>query len=213
MPPNTTVDYDYQNPTLVASDIEDWTPDHTGILKQVNVDTWGNQVFAWPDGNASFPQRKETQWYIYWWQSFPGFANTIRRGTDYMSNWWMFTGNWDGSIASGRGLHTAMAPTGVAESPDVGPQFGLRLRPISPNPTPGGAEVVFELGKPGRVRVDVVDVRGRVLRTLIDTMRLPGRQTISWDGTSGGKRLGSGVYWIVATYQGERTTRRFVLIR
>ncbi len=92
MPPNTTTDYDYLNPTLVSSDIADWTPDGTGLTEPVNVDTWGTRSFAWPDGNSSFPQRVETQWYIHWWQSVPGYGNDIRLGTDYMTNWWSFVG-------------------------------------------------------------------------------------------------------------------------
>ena len=42
MPPNTTDDYDYLNPALVASDIADWRPDGGGATTLVNLNTWGN---------------------------------------------------------------------------------------------------------------------------------------------------------------------------
>jgi len=214
MPPNTTVDYRYEDTTHVASDIEDWTPDHTGALKQVNVDTWGNLTFAWPDGNSSFAQRKETQWYIYWWQSVPGFVNPIRLGNDYMTNWWRFVGSWDASIATGAGLHSGVAPTAVGETDGETPGFGLRLGSAFPNPAPYNASFSIELSKPGWVRVDVIDVQGRLVRTLLDGMRPAGRQMLKWDGKSGTAGLaGSGVNWLVGTHNGKRVARKMVLVR
>jgi hypothetical protein len=213
MPPNTTNEYEYTNPTLVESDIEDWTPDRIGTLKQVNVDTWGNLVFAWPDGNASFAQRTDTQWYMYWWQSVPGFVNAIRLGTDYMTNWWRFVGSWDASIAAGVGLHSPVPPTAVEESDVEGPAFGLRLGPVFPNPAPSNTSFAIELGKPGWVRVDVVDVQGRRVMTLIDGARPAGRQIVTWDGKANAVDVSSGVYWLVGTHEGKPVARKLVLIR
>jgi hypothetical protein len=105
MPPNTTGHYDYLNATLVKSDIEDWRPDGSGATKPVNVNTWGNLTFPWP-GAMEFPQRVETQWYIYWFQSMPGLDNHIPRGSGEMTNWWCFVGDWDRAIRSNAGLST-----------------------------------------------------------------------------------------------------------
>jgi hypothetical protein len=100
MPPNTTVDYDYLNPTLVNSDIEDWTPNASGLTKPANMNTWGGLTYPWP-GASDFPQRVESQWYTYWFQNFPGRGNQIRRGSDWLTNWWAFFGDWDAAITSG----------------------------------------------------------------------------------------------------------------
>src|SRR5262249_26475985 len=124
MPPNTTSDYDYLNPTLVASDIEDWRPDHSGATTQVNVDTWGNKVYAWPDGLADFPQRKETQWYLYWMQSIPGYAAFIPMNGDTLTNWWDFLGDWDQSMLAGEGLHVGFL-TGVPARTGSGSSIAL----------------------------------------------------------------------------------------
>lgn len=104
MPPNTTSGYDYLNTALVASDIEDWRPDNSGSRKTVNVATWGSLTYPWP-GEAEFPQRVESQWYTYWFQSFPGRGNRIPHGTRWMTNWWAFVADWDAALASGLGLH------------------------------------------------------------------------------------------------------------
>lgn len=105
-PPNTTVEYGYNDMTLASSDIEDWRPDNLGAKKNVNANTWGNLVYAWPNGAPADANAKtEAQWYIYWMQNMPGIANGIPNGANQMTNWWEFTANWDAAIQSNLGLH------------------------------------------------------------------------------------------------------------
>ena len=105
MPPNTTEHYDYDNETLVESDIEDWTPDNSGTKKLFNIDTYGNLIYSWPDPNpAIIPQRIDSQWYIYWMQNTPGHENQIQSGQKDLTNWWVFTADWDAAISSGTRL-------------------------------------------------------------------------------------------------------------
>ena len=106
MPPNTIKHYDYTgNTTLVESDIEDWHPDNSGEGKLFNANTYGDSTYPWPDANHDeISQRVESQWYIYWMQSMPGYGNQIQyRGKD-MTNWWVFTADWDTAVSSGLGL-------------------------------------------------------------------------------------------------------------
>ena len=117
MPPNTTGNYDYLNPTLVSSDIEDWTPNASGATKLVNYQTWGNIPYSWP-GGAPPTQQTESQWYVYWMQNMPGLGNTIRYGSNAMSDWWRFVGNWDGSIQAGAGLYAPCSGIEVCDGMD-----------------------------------------------------------------------------------------------
>lgn len=103
-PPNATGDYDYDNPTSVLSDCEDWTPTNTGQKKFVNNQTWRSIPYKWPAGID--PQNTESHWYIYWMQNMPGLSNRILNGNGQMTNWWAFTGDWDGSIKNGLGLYS-----------------------------------------------------------------------------------------------------------
>lgn len=104
MPPNTTTHYDYQNPTLVLSDIKQWTP-AGGSQSLVNVNTWGDLSYEWP-GASTFSQRIESQWYIFWMQSIPGNGNTIPYGPDYLTNWWSIIADWDQAITDGYTLYS-----------------------------------------------------------------------------------------------------------
>jgi len=106
MPPNTTQNYDYFNTTLVDSDIEDWTPTRIGQTKLVNVDTWKNLVYAFPEDIFDEGSRTEANWYIYWMQNMPGYGNTIDYGdNNRMTNWWLFTAKWDSVIHANMGLY------------------------------------------------------------------------------------------------------------
>jgi hypothetical protein len=116
VPPNTSVEYDYRaNYDEVLSDIADWTPTGIGQKTLVSAHTWGDHPYPWPLGMASSFQedRNEAQWYIYWMQSMPGRGNTIPYGTNRTTNWWAFTGDWDGSIRRGLGLYEP-APSACA---------------------------------------------------------------------------------------------------
>ncbi len=115
MPPNTTQHYDYLNSTLKASDIKDWRPDNLGATSMVNVDTWGNQPYDYP-GSSDFGQRRESNWYVYWMQSMPGYGNEIPHDQGYMTNWWHFVANWDEAIEQGLGLYGEQASSG---NPDL----------------------------------------------------------------------------------------------
>jgi hypothetical protein len=108
VPPNTTEQYDYHtNYNEVLSDIADWTPAGIGQKTLVSAHTWGDHPYPWPAGMAPPYQedRNEAHWYIYWMQSMPGWGNTIPYGLKRMTNWWRFTGDWDGSIQKGLGLY------------------------------------------------------------------------------------------------------------
>jgi len=72
-----------------------------------------------------------------------------------------------------------------------------RLYPASPNPLRWPALVRYDLAESGNVTVQVFDVRGRMLRTLVDRAAPAGRHTVTWDGRdASGRALGSGVYYV-----------------
>ncbi len=105
--------YDITTQT-VDTDIEDWKP-QGGTKKAMNASRWMNLPYAWPDGVAPAPAGSydlaHAQWQIYWAQNFPGRGNRIQNAAgQYMTNWFRFLGDWDGSfnsVSSGLGLFGA----------------------------------------------------------------------------------------------------------
>jgi len=70
------------------------------------------------------------------------------------------------------------------------------LRLASPNPTSGRIEVDYGVARGGRVRLDLLDVSGRVVEALVDRVQAPGRYLAAWDGTGGRGRLSPGLYFV-----------------
>ncbi|HVP40218.1 MAG TPA: FG-GAP-like repeat-containing protein [Candidatus Saccharimonadales bacterium] len=89
---------------------------------------------------------------------------------------------------------------------------------LAPSPNPfspahGATWVSWELAGAGRVRVEVYDVCGRRLRVLMDGVRPAGNGGIGWDGRdSGGRRSGTGVYFVAMEAPGYRGTRKLLLL-
>jgi hypothetical protein len=108
---------------------------------------------------------------------------------------------WHGS-PSADGLSSAVDDAIAAISTSAagdGPVARHQLLPGYPNPFNPMTSIPFELaGGQGdiAVKLDILDVRGRLVRTLVDGQRAGGqRHLASWDGTNeAGQRVPSGTY-------------------
>lgn len=212
-PPNTISDYDYENTTIVLSDIADWTWDGSGTFVPVNVNTWGDLAWPWPDGVMDFSQRVETQWYMYWMMSMPGSDNGLAYENESLTNWWEFIGNWDAAIAAGHGLHGEDSLTGAPLSfPADG--TSLALRALGANPAQGTFAFALEAGGRGWLEVGVYDVRGRLVRRLRDEASAAGPLTLMWDGRdASGRAVAAGTYLLRARDGAREATHKLSLVR
>lgn len=92
------------------------------------------------------------------------------------------------------------------------PSAGLG-RP-SPNPANPRVTVPFTMAVSGPATLRVLDARGRVVRTLVDTELLAGAHEIDWGGrTQGGAAAASGTYFVRLDAGGEAWTRKISLAR
>ncbi|GEM_PF-3549778 len=89
-----------------------------------------------------------------------------------------------------------------------------------PNPVSDATSIVFHLpGSNGRsitrhVKIEVYNVAGQRVATVLDGPRSSGVQVIGWNGrVKGGRRLSSGVYFYRMTVGSFSQTRRMILIR
>jgi len=105
---------------------------------------------------------------------------------------------------------------GVVSAPEVtlpSSAAGRLLAP-APNPFNPATAVRFELAVPQTVVLDVVDVRGRLVRRLLDGTRPAGRGEAAWDGRDeGGRVVASGVYLVRLRGQGFVESRRVTLVQ
>jgi len=87
--------------------------------------------------------------------------------------------------------------------------FATRRLTVLPNPWATSVSLEFSLGRAGSVQLDVWDVRGRLVRNLVNTRVDEGLHRITWDGRDrAGAAVASGVYFVRLTFDGGATVRR-----
>ena len=92
----------------------------------------------------------------------------------------------------------------------------VELMPI-PNPFNPSTEVHVQFDQdpgPGRLRVRVVDARGREVRQLFDGTATSRQMRLPWDGKrTGGEPVASGVYFAALDFEGNNTSTKLLLVR
>lgn len=83
-----------------------------------------------------------------------------------------------------------------------------------PNPFNPTTQVRYDVGENARVRIAIYDVRGTLVRTLVDQTRIAGTYVAIWDGrTDSGARASSGVYFCSMRAGEFVESRRMVLLK
>jgi hypothetical protein len=94
------------------------------------------------------------------------------------------------------------------------PTLDFGLRRASPNPFNPQTTIAFSLTRKQSVRLKVVDVAGRIVRTLWDGGLDAGTHRMVWDGRDGrGSRVASGVYLSVLKAEEGTRTGKMVLVK
>lgn len=101
------------------------------------------------------------------------------------------------------------APTGITPTP-----LATSLLQNRPNPFAPVTEIEFTLARAGHVRLEIFDVHGRLVTTLVDETVGADLNRAAWNGEDArGRRVGSGVYFYRLTTRGGTQTRKMVLLR
>jgi len=123
-------------------------------------------------------------------------------------------GTWQGALAGETRLRLIVGdPALVEQAASTLPQ-PYALLPAYPNPFNPATTVAFTLPREGRVRLEVFDVAGRRVQTLVDGMLGAGRHDVIWDGLDhAGRNQSSGVYFARLQVDGFEQTRKLTLVR
>jgi enediyne biosynthesis protein E4 len=94
----------------------------------------------------------------------------------------------------------------------VSKHFSLGM--ATPNPFNPATKIAYEIPNSGHVRLEVLDVTGRLVRSLVNTNLPAGQHEVSWNGKDdAGNRVSSGVYLYRILTGGFSQTRRVVLVK
>ncbi|MFH2050993.1 MAG: FG-GAP-like repeat-containing protein [bacterium] len=85
---------------------------------------------------------------------------------------------------------------------------------VFPNPFNAHTSLEFEITRRVRVRIEVFDLAGRLVRSLADEVYPPGRHRVEWDGADqAGRPLASGAYYLGLSSGSSREIRKAVLCK
>ena len=112
-------------------------------------------------------------------------------------------------LVAGTSLFAENNNAGIAIEPD-----SYKLYPNYPNPFGIETAISFRLKTNGFVQLEVFDVLGRKVATLVDEEKLAGSYTIEWDGrNSSNQILRSGMYFYKITAEDFTATKSMTIVR
>ncbi len=115
------------------------------------------------------------------------------------------------------GFHASakfLQPTSGIAPETAAPVGPTQLIGNAPNPFNPATTIKFDLAAGGAAALRVYDVRGRLVRTLVDGPMPAGAHQISWDGrNNAGSAVASGVYLLEMVAGGKRDDLKLVLAR
>lgn len=107
--------------------------------------------------------------------------------------------------------HRQDTPTGVGEDAIPGAMDILRC---APNPFNARARISFSVANRGQVSLQIYDVKGALVRAMVNRMIPAGEYFVEWEGENNyGEGMASGVYFCRLTTSNGSIIRKLVLLR
>ncbi len=113
------------------------------------------------------------------------------------------------SIVAGRAIKFTTDTTGLVSGVVEDVPTRVKLLGVSSNPMRGSGYVMFELPKRAKVRLDLIDVQGRVVRVLANSEFDRGVHRVRLDGTG----LPQGVYFVRMRVENKEQVAKFLMVR
>ena len=95
------------------------------------------------------------------------------------------------------------------------PQKTPHLYQNYPNPFNPGTNISFDLPEKAKVVLQIFDLEGKLIKTLVDDQMAEGPYTFSWNGVNNsGQPVASGIYYyVLKTDTGSQMAKRMILMR
>lgn len=99
-----------------------------------------------------------------------------------------------------------------SDNMEIHPEF-IRLRNY-PNPFNPTTNIEFNISCSGQVKVEILNILGQRVRTLLDELQTPGNKLVTWDGKdASGNELSSGIYFCRVTTPQFSQTRKMLFLK
>ncbi len=141
-------------------------------------------------------------------------------GSDLYVAWDSYTGrrykNQFGNDWDLTGLYVSKYDFGTIENQDeyLTPPQSTLLAQNYPNPFNPTTAIKYSVADAGKVMIDVYNLKGQRVKTLIDEHKAPGTYSVTWDATdNNGKPMSSGVYFYRLRTGKHSTTKKMILMK
>ncbi|MBW6515511.1 MAG: T9SS type A sorting domain-containing protein [Candidatus Cloacimonetes bacterium] len=120
-------------------------------------------------------------------------------------------------VTGGRTMYTSIdidfGPVSVDDG-QVAVNPAQMLRQNYPNPFNPSTTISFNLPSASRVNLEIYNVKGQLVKTLLDDNRPAGEHSVVWNGTDNNSRsVGSGVYFYRLTTDNDSEMRKMLLVK
>jgi flagellar hook assembly protein FlgD len=83
-----------------------------------------------------------------------------------------------------------------------------------PNPFNPHTSIQYDLPRAARVRLEIFNLLGQRVRTLLDEVKPAGTHRVEWDGLSSeGRHAASGIYFLRLTAEDFIATKKMILLK
>lgn len=114
--------------------------------------------------------------------------------------------------AGGDGIYVKQVLTNVDEN--VQPPISARLYSNYPNPFNSVTVIEYEIKKEGNVIIEIFDVLGKKVKTLVHKHHRAGKYSVYWNGKDEkGNTLSSGVYLYILRVEGYMIVKKMIYLR
>jgi hypothetical protein len=101
---------------------------------------------------------------------------------------------------------------GVPGAEDTPASYALKQ--ISPNPFEATTSIAFDLPTPAQISLKILDVEGRLVRTVGQGLWPAGSHSVTWSGLGeNGSPVGAGVYFVRMETAGFKAAKKVLLMR
>ncbi len=82
-----------------------------------------------------------------------------------------------------------------------------------PNPFNPTTTIEYSVPETGNVSIDVYNILGQRVKTLVNSEHSKGTHTIQWDGKDVNNALSSGIYFYKVSQNGKSVTKKIVMMK
>jgi hypothetical protein len=172
---------------------------------------WGMTLHSWDE---PFLSKSDAPDSCHAWLAGPGMNETIRAQIDTYAYYCLAIWKRDSASLPLEGtyeLYVNDVPTAVA---DEAPPASTVLASAYPNPFNPQTKIEFDVAVAQHVTLEIFDIRGARVRTLVDDVLPAARHTAVWDGKDdAGGKAASGVYFVRLAAGDVRDVRKLGLLK